>query len=69
MGRARTPDASATHVSYRFTVELTDYLEACPGARLMTRDEAREALDHVLYEGDKHTAFTLHLVDEEAHHG
>ncbi|WP_331723362.1 hypothetical protein [Streptomyces atratus] len=56
-------------VTYRFTVELTDTLESCDGARLMTRDEAREALNHVLYEGDKHTAFTLHLVDEEAHDG
>ncbi|MFB6872305.1 hypothetical protein [Streptomyces sp. NPDC056323] len=58
-----------TSVTHRFTVDLTDYLEACPGARLMTRDEAREVLDGVLYRGDKHTAFTLRLVDEETHDG
>ncbi|WP_326768689.1 hypothetical protein OG978_32865 [Streptomyces sp. NBC_01591] len=51
-------------VTYRFTVELTDHLEACFGATLMTRDAARAALDHVLYEGDKHQAFTLRLIGE-----
>ncbi|MFD8820861.1 hypothetical protein ACFV1C_00580 [Streptomyces sp. NPDC059605] len=55
-------------VTYRFTVELTDYLEPHPSSRLMTRDEAREMLDAVLYRGDKHTVFTLHLVEEEEAH-
>ncbi|MDV9197034.1 hypothetical protein [Streptomyces sp. Wh19] len=64
-----TQPSQEARVTHRFAVELTDYLEACPGARLMTRDEAREVLDGVLYEGDKHHAFALSLVDEEAHDG
>ncbi|MGC4947688.1 hypothetical protein ACLQ2N_16020 [Streptomyces sp. DT224] len=61
--------AQALSATYRFTVELTDHLEVPGTPGLMTRDAAREVLEQVLYQGDKHTAFTLHLVDEEAHDG
>lgn len=63
--------AKELSVTHRFTVELTDYLESngVASSTLMTREEAREVLDQVLYRGDKHTAFTLRLVSEEAHDG
>ncbi|MFD0628523.1 hypothetical protein ACFQ2K_43800 [Streptomyces sanglieri] len=31
-----TQPSQEARVTHRFAVELTDYLEACPGARLMT---------------------------------
>lgn len=57
--------SQATSVTHQFTVELTDYLEWWSGARLMTRDEARDTLEHAL----RTSSFTLRLVEEEAHDG
>lgn len=54
-------------VTYRFMVELTDSFKPGDDYGLLTRDEAREVLDSVLYEGDKHAAYSLDVVDEKAH--
>lgn len=46
-------------VTYEFVIEFTDYVEF--DWPLMSRESAREALWQILYQGEKHQAFTLNF--------
>ena len=50
-------------VTYEFTVEFTDYVEF--DWPLMSRETAREILWQILYDGDKHQAFTINIKGEK----
>lgn len=50
---------SELSVTYRFVVELTDFVEF--DWPLFTEEEARDVLKDVLYRGDKHSAYVLTL--------
>lgn len=50
-------------VTYRFTVDVTDYVDG-PLIRLLTREQAREILWQVLYDADDGQTWTMNLMDE-----